>query len=884
MAAALVPAPAIAPPALSRSWKVVNHHSSCYTDGNAQVDRSWQQQQLHKHSTKHKPSTITTLTISPFVACYNSGDVTLLNLTTGQHLHTITADLEDEFTCFTLSPDHSTLCTYSRRTAMLTVWALDTYKVMLSWRVQPPHTQPVTHLAYDPSGRYIASASIDMTVRVWDTTIGRCTHLFNKAHKQRISAMSFHPHIKHMELITADEAGTLIRWKLITQEHTVCAKEHLSAIDSITFTPSAAQMITAGRDKVLCIWDAVSDYKHIRTIPVYEQLDAITIWPHSAKLPIGSKEVKDEHSSVIVSAGEKGMVKLWDSGNGKCLYTFTLPAIFNPSSTSASATTASDYLANQVSHMFILPITAPSSASAAASFHLVVVTKEHNFYVYDPTTFTRLSLYIGHNDEILDVRIHPDDQRIIVATNSSQIRIFDKTSLAADLLSGHIDTVLSIDVSVDGRYVVSGSKDRSVRVWDLNDGGRCVSVLEGHTESVGAVSWSKWTSANAQSYIVSGARDRTIKVWDASALRQLPASSASASASASSMHLPCVVTRVAHDKDVNTVTISPNDKFIASGGEDKHIHLFHYTASTATLTTASVLKGHRRGVWSLRFSNIDKVLASASGDKTVKLWSLTDYTCLKTFEGHTGSIKSIAFITAGMQLMSAGDDSSIRLWMIKTNECLSTFSPPDHYSDDGSGEGDASEKIWALDVSRDGKMMVTGGTNSTLNIWKDVTAEEEQQQRVEKQQNIVKEQQLMNLIRRRSYHEAIHLALALKQPRRMYGVLMEMMNGVENAHAAALVVTDDGDEDAALSSASSVNELLQRVWLALDDAERTVLLIYVRDWNTNARTSRVANQLLSAYFQCFPPQELSKNKVLMESIPGMVKLHYIRTTYSHNLT
>lgn len=39
--------------------------------------------------------------------------------------------------------------------------------------------------------------------------------------------------------------------------------------------------------------------------------------------------------------------------------------------------------------------------------------------------------------------------------------------------------------------------------------------------------------------------------------------------------------------------------------------------------------GHRRGVWTVRFSRNDKVVASGSADRTIKLWSLDDFTCLK---------------------------------------------------------------------------------------------------------------------------------------------------------------------------------------------------------------------------------------------------------------
>lgn len=49
------------------------------------------------------------------------------------------------------------------------------------------------------------------------------------------------------------------------------------------------------------------------------------------------------------------------------------------------------------------------------------------------------------------------------------------------------------------------------------------------------------------------------------------------------------------------------------------------------MTLLGTLKGHKRGVWSVEFSPVDQVVASA-GDTTVKLWSVVDFTCLKVLE------------------------------------------------------------------------------------------------------------------------------------------------------------------------------------------------------------------------------------------------------------
>lgn len=60
------------------------------------------------------------------------------------------------------------------------------------------------------------------------------------------------------------------------------------------------------------------------------------------------------------------------------------------------------------------------------------------------------------------------------------------------------------------------------------------------------------------------------------------------------------------------------------------------------------LNGHKKGVWDCSFSPVDKLLVSASGDKTVKVWNLTNGTCIATLSGHLTSLVKVSFINAGL--------------------------------------------------------------------------------------------------------------------------------------------------------------------------------------------------------------------------------------------
>lgn len=202
-----------------------------------------------------------------------------------------------------------------------------------------------------------------------------------------------------------------------------------------------------------------------------------------------------------------------------------------------------------------------------------------------------------------------------------------------------------------------------------------MAIAQGHTEPVGAVAIAHngATYVSHKAFIVSGAGDKILKRWS------LPVHLVEKQEDDYVMPLSPSHSIRAHEKDINCLAVSPNDQLIASASQDKSIKLW----SAQDLSVIATLSGHKRGVWKVRFSPVDKVLMSCSGDRTVKLWSLQDYTIIRTLEGHTASVLNAIYINHATQIISSSADGLLRLWTIRSGECLKTME-------------DHQDRVWAL--------------------------------------------------------------------------------------------------------------------------------------------------------------------------------------------
>ncbi|SMN18357.1 similar to Saccharomyces cerevisiae YCR057C PWP2 Conserved 90S pre-ribosomal component essential for proper endonucleolytic cleavage of the 35 S rRNA precursor at A0, A1, and A2 sites [Maudiozyma saulgeensis] len=330
---------------------------------------------------------------------------------------------------------------------------------------------------------------------------------------------------------------------------------------------------------------------------------------------------------------------------------------------------------------------------------LVVGFSNGEFRLYELPEFTLIQqLSMGQNP-VNAVTINESGEWLGFGSSKlGQLLVYEWQSESYILKQqGHFDATNSLTYSPDGSRVVTAAEDGKIKVWDVASG-FCLATFDEHTSSVTQVQFAKKGQV-----LFSSSIDGTVRAWDLIRYRNFR------------------VFTAAERISFNSLAVDPSGEVVCAGSLDSFdIHVW----SVQTGQLLDTLSGHEGPISALAFSQENSVLASASWDKTIRIWSIF---------GRSQQVEPIEVYSDVLALAIKPDGTSVAVSTLKGQitifdiqegkqigniDCRRDIISGRNLEDRFTAKNSERSKFFTtINYSFDGLAIVAGGNNNSICLY-----------------------------------------------------------------------------------------------------------------------------------------------------------------------
>lgn len=519
------------------------------------------------------------------------------------------------------------------------------------------HKGGVWDATFSPDGTWLASASADTTVSIWDRD-GRHRRTL-RIPGVEILSVAIAPDGE--SLATAGDNGRIYLWDTDGNQ-TAVLEGHAGAVQQVTYSPNGDYLASGGTDSTVRLWrpdgtlvrtltghrDVVKDVQFSpdgRQIAAASSDGSARIWlldgvpfrnlPHDTPL----NTVRFSHDGRYVLTGSNdGKLRVWTQGGALWR---TIDAHDTP--------------------IFSIAVSPDGTQLASAGWDRTI-----RIWKRDGTLVRTLP---AHQSRIYQIEFSPDSKTLLSAGGDRSVRLWQVQPSLFTFLPSHDASINAVQFSPRGDRLITASSDDTLKLWLSN--GTLVRSMNIHTAPVTGVAFSP-----DGSFFMSGGMDRQIVRYNPNG---------------------AVVWAKGTEAPVYALNVSPDSQRIATAHTDGTVHIWD-----ADGNSLRVLNGHTRPVYDVAFSPDGELLASASADKTVIIWNAQGIR-QHTLSGHHGVVQSVRFSPDGERIATGGADTNVILWG-RDGKAIATLS----------GHQDA---VSTIAFPPNGEYLVTGSQDGTIRAW-----------------------------------------------------------------------------------------------------------------------------------------------------------------------